>query len=129
MYAGTDASGKNVAIKMPQVKFDKTIDSFIYDKFQKEASVWSKLDHPNIVGFYSANDQPLPHIVMEMRDRGSLQTLMKKHGLIVGEAVHRKSHFIEDEATVSKNLEKMHSKKLQYYTILLNLYYLQISAL
>ena len=88
VYAGTDRKGNNVAIKIPQVKFDKTIDGSIYDKFQKEANVWSKLEHSNIVGFYSADDQPLPHIVMEMMDRGSLQTLMKKHRLTVGEAIH-----------------------------------------
>jgi len=88
VYAGIDTSGKYVAIKIPQMKFDKTIDGSIYDKFQKEASVWSKLEHRNIVGFHSAGDQPLPHIVMEMMDRDSLRTLMKKHRLTVGEAVY-----------------------------------------
>ena len=70
------------------MKFDATIDSSVYDKFEKETSIWKNLKHPNIVGLYSAVDQPFPHIVMEMMDGGSLESLIKRHELTVGEAVH-----------------------------------------
>ena len=88
VYAGTDARGKQVAIKIPQMKLDTTIDSSIIDNFEKETDIWKNLEHPNIVGIYSANNQPLPHIVMEMMNGGSLQSLMKHHKLTVDETVN-----------------------------------------
>lgn len=88
VYAGTDGNGRDIAIKIPQMKFDTTIDSSVYDKYEKETGIWKNLKHPNIVALYSAVDQPLPHIVMEMMDGGSLESLMKRHKLTVGEAVY-----------------------------------------
>jgi serine/threonine protein kinase len=88
VYAGIDASGRDVAIKIPQMKFDSTVDSSVYDKLDKEANIWKNLEHPNIVELYCVVDQPLPHIVMEHIDGGSLESLMNNHALTVGEAVH-----------------------------------------
>ena len=88
VYGGTDAHGNNVAIKIPQMKLDATIDSSIIDNFEKETEMWKNLEHPNIVTIYSADNQPLPHIVMEMMDGGSLQSLIKHHKLTVGETVN-----------------------------------------
>ena len=88
VYAGTDANGKYAAIKIPQMKLDTTIDSSIIDNFEKETEIWKNLEHPNIVGIFSAANQPLPHIVMEMMNRGSLESLMKRHKLTVDETVH-----------------------------------------
>ena len=89
VYAGTDASGRNVAIKIPKMKFETTIDSSIFDTFEKETGIWKKLKHSNIVSLYSAVNQPLPHIVMEMMDGGSLESLMEGHELTIGETVQR----------------------------------------
>ena len=88
VYTGTGPNDSHVAIKVPQMKFDSTVDEAVFDKFEKEAGMWKNLDHPNIVKFFSAGDQPIPHIIMEIMDGGSLCNLMKKHSLTVRQAAH-----------------------------------------
>jgi len=95
VYAAEDKDGKEIAIKIPHQKFDNTIDTSIYKRFEKEAEMWRNLDHPNIVNFYSAHDQPVPHISMELCKAGSLRSLMKNHILTVNEAIHIMQQVLE----------------------------------
>ena len=87
VYSGTDKDNKKIAIKIPEMKFNVTIEAAIIEKFEKEAGIWRNLDHNNIVKFYRADDQPILHIVMELMDGGSLRQLMKGHRLSEGESV------------------------------------------
>ena len=95
VYAAEDKEGKEIAIKIPHQKFDNTIDTSIYKRFEKEAEMWNNLDHINIVNFYSAYDQPVPHISMELCKGGSLRSLMKNHILTVSEAIHIMQQVLE----------------------------------
>ena len=88
VYEGSDPNGWGVAIKVPQFKMDKTIDSSVLEKFALEADIWKKLDHENIINLYASNPRPVPHIVMELMEGGDLKGLMRNHRLTVEEAVY-----------------------------------------
>ena len=88
VYKALDENGKSVAIKIPLMKIDATIDASVYDRFKEEADLWRNLAHPNIVRFHSGNEQPLPHITMELMEGGSLRLLLKNHRMSVGESLH-----------------------------------------
>ena len=87
VYEGTDENGERVAVKVPQFKMEKTMDSTSLKRFASEADIWRKLQHENIVTVYETWPKPIPHIVMELMDGGDLENLMKNHKLSVGEAV------------------------------------------
>ena len=87
VYEGTNIDGLAIAVKVPQVKFDETVDSTVLKKFSSEAEIWEKLEHENIVGIYESGIRPVPYIAMELMDGGSLKQLMENHKLTVGEAV------------------------------------------
>ena len=111
VYEGTDTDGLNVAIKIPQFQMKKTMDSTTLKKFAIEAQIWTKLHHENIVGIYTTGIKPLPHIVMELMDGGSLDGLMKNHQPTVREAVHimfqilRGVSYAHQMATVHRDLK------------------------
>ena len=88
VYEGTDENGWGVAIKVPQFKMEKTMDSTSLKRFASEADIWKKLQHDNIVTVYETGAKPIPHIVMELMDGGDLESLMRGHRLTVEEAVH-----------------------------------------
>ncbi len=88
VYSANGPNDCQVAIKVPQMKFDSTVDETVFAKFEKEAEMWKNLDHTNIVKFFSAGDQPFPHIIIELMDGGSLRNLMKQHRLSVRQAAH-----------------------------------------
>ncbi len=88
VYEGTDENGWGVAIKVPQFKMEKTMDTSALKRFASEADIWKKLQHENIVTVYETGAKPIPHIVMELMDGGDLETLMNNHRLTVSEAVH-----------------------------------------
>jgi len=86
VYKARDDNGRDVAIKMPKF-IDQTLDSSIYDKFESEAKMWNKLEHENIVFFYDYNLDPIPSIVMELMEGGSLKELMDDRRLSTQEAM------------------------------------------
>ncbi|MDP6155972.1 MAG: protein kinase [Candidatus Thermoplasmatota archaeon] len=86
VYKATDDTGREVAIKMPKF-IDQTLDSSIYDKFESEAKMWNKLEHDNIVFFYDYNLDPIPSIVMELMEGGSLKDVLDDRRLSTQEAL------------------------------------------
>ncbi len=95
VYGARDDSEKVIAVKIPHMRFDATIDASAYDRFAKEADLWRKLKHRNIVSFYSASDQPLPYITIELMEGGSLRLLMNAHRLTVPEVLHIITQILE----------------------------------
>jgi len=53
------------AIKIPRIDVRETFSSKDFEMFLKEAEIWSKLSHKNIVKLYEYNIKPFPYIVME----------------------------------------------------------------
>ena len=65
VYMAKSLDGGKVALKLPKL-LDETLDSSIYEKFQSEASIWKKLEHPNIVELHDAGTDPIPYMVMSL---------------------------------------------------------------
>ncbi len=95
IYRASSARGAPVAIKIPHTKFDSTIDTSVYRRFNEEAQLWKILNHPNIVRFLLADEQPIPHIVMELMEGGSLRGLLRKRELMPGEAIYVMQQVLE----------------------------------
>ena len=53
------------AIKIPKVDTQKTLSLEYARDFLREAEIWSKLNHKNIVRVFEFDVKPLPYIVME----------------------------------------------------------------
>ena len=95
VYEGTDENGWRIAVKVPQFKMEKTMDTSALKRFASEADIWKKLQHENIVTVYETGPKPIPHIVMELMDGGDLENLMRNHELTVEEAVHLMAQILE----------------------------------
>jgi len=66
--------GVSVALKIPKSKEDwETISEDLIKSFENEATIWSKLDHANIVKLYEFGSRPYPWIAMELMEGGSLR--------------------------------------------------------
>ena len=86
VYQAEDRNGRLVAIKMPKF-LDETLDSSIYEKFESEAKMWNNLSHKNIVEFHEYVLEPVPCLVMEIMQGGSLKSLMDSRRLSTQEAL------------------------------------------
>jgi serine/threonine protein kinase len=62
-----------VALKVPRISDEETVDTSTFSEFVNEAEVWSGIDaHGRIVSVYAWGDQPLPWIAVEYMDEGTL---------------------------------------------------------
>lgn len=86
VYRATDSNGKKVALKLPKF-LDETVDMSVLKNFEKEASIWKKLNHRNIVEFFDGGLRPVPYMSIELMEGGNLAQLLKKHRFAVSEAV------------------------------------------
>ena len=66
---------KTVAVKVLSKKLERNE----VEEFRREARVLNELDHPNIVKFLGACEEP-PMIVMEYYEKGKLTTLLHDYG-------------------------------------------------
>ncbi len=86
VYAAKGLEVDRVAVKLPKM-LEETLDSSVYDKFEAESSIWKKLGHGNIVKIHETGLEPIPYIVMELMEGGSLRQLMDRRRLTVHESV------------------------------------------
>jgi serine/threonine-protein kinase len=64
-------SGEVVAVKQPQ--FEETLTNQVASNFLEEAKIWKKLSsHHNIVHVVGWEEKPIPQIILEYMDGGSL---------------------------------------------------------
>jgi len=69
-------TGGIVALKIPHMQFEA--DAGFYSRFQREAEIGKKLNHPNILKFYDVPDQSRPYIAMEYLEGKTLAELMNE---------------------------------------------------
>ena len=66
-----------LAIKIPHMQYESDIAFF--DRFQREAEIGRRLDHPNILKFYDPGvDQSRPYIIMELLEGRTLAQLLNE---------------------------------------------------
>ena len=73
-------------IKLPRF-LDETVSALVLEQFKAEAEIWNKLKHKNIVRFYTGDIRPVPYLVIELMDGGSLKQLMENHKFSITEAI------------------------------------------
>jgi serine/threonine-protein kinase len=69
-------SGQAVAVKIPHQQFESDPASF--ERFQREAEIGQKLNHPNILRFLDVGKNSRPYIVMEYLEGKTLDQVMNK---------------------------------------------------
>lgn len=87
VFKAEDSAGRVVALKFPKIGVSATISTDSFRKFLKEAEVWSKLKHKNIVKVYDYGTKPIPWLALELMEGGSLDDKVKKGPLEVREAL------------------------------------------
>ncbi len=69
-------TNQTVAIKIPHMQFESDPASF--SRFEREAEIGKRLNHPNILRFIDVPDQSRPYIVMEYLEGKTLSEVMDK---------------------------------------------------
>ena len=87
VYKAKDSKGKIVALKIPRIGLEETTSGEYLKRFLDEAKIWSKLKHPNIVKVYDYGSRPIPWIIMEYMEGGSLMKRLKKGPIELKEAL------------------------------------------
>jgi serine/threonine protein kinase len=77
IYKAKDlVTGQAVAVKIPHQQFESDPTSF--ERFQREAEIGQKLNHPNILRFLDVGKHSRPYIVMEYLEGKTLDQVMNK---------------------------------------------------
>ena len=105
IYKGKDLkTGHAVAVKIPHLQFESDPASFA--RFQREAEIGQKLDHPNILRFLDVGEHSRPYIAMEYLEGKTLGDVMNEiRPLPISDAVQIASQ-------VCSALAHMHEHKI-----------------
>jgi serine/threonine protein kinase len=77
IYKAKDlVTGQAVAVKIPHQGFES--DPAWFARFQREAEIGQKLNHPNILRFLDVGEHSRPYIVMEYLEGKTLDRVMNK---------------------------------------------------
>jgi serine/threonine protein kinase len=77
IYKAKDlVTGQAVAVKIPHQEFES--DPAWFARFQREAEIGQKLNHPNILRFLDVGKHSRPYIVMEYLEGKTLDKMMSK---------------------------------------------------
>jgi serine/threonine protein phosphatase PrpC len=77
IYRAVDqTTGNFVAVKIPHMQFES--DPGTFSRFQREAEIGQKLNHPNILHFFEVPGQSRPYIVMEYLQGRTLNDLLNE---------------------------------------------------
>jgi serine/threonine protein kinase len=88
IYRGTDLrTGDAVAIKIPH--FEMECDPQFFSRFQREAEIGRKLDHPGVVKVIANGDMSRVCIVMEWAEGKVLRQILGEQGKLPGERAVR----------------------------------------
>jgi serine/threonine-protein kinase len=87
IYRGTDTrTGRPVAIKIPHPEME--CDPAFFERFQREAEIGAKLDHPGVMKVFVDEDRARIYMVMEWVDGQLLRRVMnEQRKFLAGRAV------------------------------------------
>ena len=91
IFRATDMrNGRQVAIKIPHPEMEA--DPVLYDRFQREAEIGEKLDHPGVMKVLADDDRSQLYMVMEwVNGRLLRQVLHDQSKQAAAEARHQRS--------------------------------------
>ena len=95
-------TGKAVALKVPLLQIES--DPAGFDRFRREEEIGLRLNHPNILKIFPAENKSRPYIVMEYLEGQTLSELLKNvHPLPEPDAVKIASRICEALAYMHEN--------------------------
>jgi serine/threonine protein kinase len=81
VYRGSDGAGGEAAVKI--VKAELARDTTFRRRFDREAKVAQRVDHPHVVRVIETGEQDeIPYLVQMFIDGGSLEDLIKREGTL-----------------------------------------------
>jgi serine/threonine protein kinase len=84
IFRATDLrNGRQVAIKIPHPEMEA--DPVLYDRFQREAEIGEKLDHPGVMKVLADDDRSQLYMVMEWVDGRLLRQVLHEKGKLPAE--------------------------------------------
>jgi eukaryotic-like serine/threonine-protein kinase len=88
VFRGTDErTGKPVAIKIPHAQYE--MDVLFYDRFDREAAIGRKLDHPGVVKVLPAEDDGRVCMIMEWVEGRPLRKILDEEKKLSPERAER----------------------------------------
>src|SRR2546423_8332181 len=79
IYRATDMrTGRQVAIKIPHPEIEADVG--LFDRFQREAEIGEKLDHPGVMKIFGDENRSRVYMVMEWLDGQLLRHIMREKG-------------------------------------------------
>lgn len=79
IFRATDLqSGRPVAIKIPHPEMEA--DPVLYDRFQREQDIGTKLDHPGVMKVFTDGDRSQVYMVMEWVEGRLLRQILNEQG-------------------------------------------------
>jgi serine/threonine protein kinase len=107
IYRATDLrTGQLVAIKIPHPELE--CDPMFYSRFQREAAIGKKLDHPGVVKTLPSDDLDQICIVMEWVEGRFLREILTKQGKLSAERATRIAAGVCDALTYIHNQGVVH---------------------
>src|SRR6202171_2476265 len=77
IFRGTDTrTGRAVAIKVPHPEMEA--DPILFDRFQREAEIGKKLDHPGVVKVLNDEERSSRYMVLEWVDGKLLRQILNE---------------------------------------------------
>jgi serine/threonine protein kinase len=88
VFRGTDTrTSSTVAIKVPKLAME--MDVLFYDRFQREAEIGRKLDHPGVVKVMASDDPSRVYMVMEWVEGRPLRKILDEQKKLPRERAER----------------------------------------
>ena len=111
VFRGTDErTGKPVAIKIPHLQYE--MDVLFFDRFQREANIGRKLDHPGVVKVLPAEDDGRVCMIMEWVEGRPLRNILDEEKKLSPERAERIAiricdalGYIHDHGVVHRDLK------------------------
>jgi eukaryotic-like serine/threonine-protein kinase len=88
IFRATDMrTGRQVAIKIPHPEIEADVG--LFDRFQREAEIGEKLDHPGVMKVFADENRSRVYMVMEWLDGRLLRHVMREQGKLPQERAIR----------------------------------------
>src|SRR5580658_4175402 len=101
IFRATDTrDGRIVALKIPHP--DMEADPILFDRFQREAGIGEKLDHPKVMRVYGGEKRSRVYMVMEWCEGRLLRTILEEGPI-------SQEHAIQITIGVLEALEYIHA--------------------
>jgi serine/threonine-protein kinase len=110
IYRAVDTrDGTVVAIKIPHP--DLEADVVLYDRFQREAAIGEKLNHPGVMRVFGGDHRSRVYMVMEWCEGRLLRTILdegripQEHAILIAERVLEALDYIHANGVVHRDLK------------------------